>query len=193
MSEIKKSASVAETMAPENPELCWYAVHTYSGYENKVADTLRRSVENSPEMQENIKQIYIPEEEVTEIRRGKRVTTTRKIMPGYVMIQMKWTTKSWYLVRNTRGVTGFVGPESKPVPLEPEDVERMLHPPVQEAVSRIAIGQEVRVKEGNLQNFVVRVADIDPAANIVSVVVSMFGREQQVDLPLEYVEPVEDM
>ena len=191
MSEKKSNETVQETLAPKNPELCWYAVHTYTGYESKVADTLRKSVENSPEMQKQIFEIHIPTEQVTEIRRGKRVTTQRKIYPGYVMVHMYWTTESWYLVRNTRGVTGFVGPESKPVPLSEEEVEHMLHPASATKVD-VAIGQEVRVLSGNLENFIVVVQDIDPAANTVTVKVQMFGREQSVDMPLDQVAPVEE-
>ena len=119
-----------DSMVPQEQagKLCWYVVHTYSGYENKVLDTLQKSVENSAEMSKLIRDIRIPMEEVEEIRKGKRVKVQRKIYPGYVMVQMIWTTESWYLVRNTRGVTGFVGPESKPVPLSDAEVEAMLNP-----------------------------------------------------------------
>lgn len=96
----------------------WYVVHTYSGYENKVKDNLEKTVENNG-MQDLIFEITVPTEEVAEIRNGKRVTYQRKTFPGYVLVKMIITSESWYVVRNTRGVTGFVGPESKPVALSP--------------------------------------------------------------------------
>ena len=187
----KPIEGIQETIAPPQPKLCWYVVHTYSGYENKVLDTLKKSVENSKEMQKLILDIKIPMEEVTEIRHGKRVTTQRKTYPGYVMVHMKWTTESWYLVRNTRGVTGFVGPESKPVALSDEEVEKMLNPTPVEVRTDIAIGQEVRVTSGNLENFIVEVEDIDPAVGTVTVKTQMFGRSQSVELPIDQVEKID--
>jgi len=183
-----------ESMVPEAQagKLCWYVVHTYSGYENKVMDTLQKSVDNSPEMSKLIRDIRIPMEEVEEIRNGRRVKVQRKVFPGYVMVQMIWTTESWYLVRNTRGVTGFVGPESKPVPLSDEEVERMLNPVSPEIKTDIAIGMEVRVLSGSLENLIATVEDIDPVMGTVKVKVLMFaGREQMVDLPMDQVQKVD--
>ena len=183
-----------ESMVPEAQagKLCWYVVHTYSGYENKVMDTLQKSVDNSPEMSKLIREIRIPMEEVEEIRNGRRVKVQRKVFPGYVMVQMIWTTESWYLVRNTRGVTGFVGPESKPVPLSDEEVERMLNPVSPEIKTDIAIGMEVRVLSGSLENLIATVEDIDPVMGTVKVKVLMFaGREQLVDLPMDQVQKVD--
>ena len=183
-----------ESMVPQEQsgKLCWYVVHTYSGYENKVLDTLQKSVENSAEMSKLIRDIRIPMEEVEEIRKGKRVKVQRKIYPGYVMVQMIWTTESWYLVRNTRGVTGFVGPESKPVPLSDAEVEAMLNPVAAEVKTDIAIGQDVRVLSGTLENLVVPVEDIDPMLGTVKVKVMMFaGREQLVELPMDQVQRVD--
>jgi transcriptional antiterminator NusG len=183
-----------ESMVPQEQagKLYWYVVHTYSGYENKVLDTLQKSVENSAEMSKLIRDIRIPMEEVEEIRKGKRVKVQRKIYPGYVMVQMIWTTESWYLVRNTRGVTGFVGPESKPVPLSDAEVEAMLNPVAAEVKTDIAIGQDVRVLSGTLENLVVPVEDIDPMLGTVKVKVMMFaGREQLVELPMDQVQRVD--
>ena len=190
-----KPVNTQETQVPEGAQdhkLCWYVLHTYSGYENKVLDTLKKSVENSKEMQNLIFEITIPMEEVTEIKNGKRIKTQRKVYPGYVMIHMIWTTESWYLVRNTRGVTGFVGPESKPVPLSDEEVEKMLHPMSQTPTTDIAVGEEVRVLSGNLENFTVVVEDVDPVCNKVTVKVQMFGREQSVEMPLDQVAPLDE-
>ena len=106
-------------MAEAKKEPCWYVIHTYSGYENKVKDTLEKSVENNG-MQDLILEVRVPMEEVVEIRNGKRVKSTRKVYPGYVLVHMIETSESWYVVRNTRGVTGFVGPDSKPAdPVRP--------------------------------------------------------------------------
>ena len=183
-----------DSMVPQEQagKLCWYVVHTYSGYENKVLDTLQKSVENSAEMSKLIRDIRSPMEEVEEIRKGKRVKVQRKIYPGYVMVQMIWTTESWYLVRNTRGVTGFVGPESKPVPLSDAEVEAMLNPVAAEVKTDIAIGQDVRVLSGTLENLIVPVEDIDPMLGTVKVKVMMFaGREQLVELPMDQVQRVD--
>lgn len=184
-----------ETQVPQEAQehkLSWYVVHTYSGYENKVMDTLKKSVENSEKMQKQIFEIIVPMEEVIEIKNGKRVKVQRKIYPGYVMVHMIWTTESWYLVRNTRGVTGFVGPESKPVALSDEEVERMLNPVPATTLTDIAIGQQVRVLSGNLENFVVTVENVDAMVGTVTVKVQMFGREQSVDLPLDQVQKIDD-
>jgi len=155
-------------------------------------DTLRKAVENSEEMQKLILDIRVPLEEVTEIRNGRRITTQRKVFPGYVMVHMYWTTNSWYLVRNTRGVTGFVGPESKPVPLSDEEVERMLNPAPAAVKTDIAIGQRVRIVNGIFENQIVTVTDIDPAMNRLTVVVNMFEREQTLELELDEVESISD-
>ena len=113
-------------MSEDRPgTLEWYVVHTYSGYENKVKDNLEKAVENNG-MQNLIQEVVVPTEEVVEIKNGKRVTSTRKTFPGYVLVRMIITNESWYVVRNTRGVTGFVGPESKPIPLTADELNRML-------------------------------------------------------------------
>ena len=116
-------------MAENKKEPCWYVIHTYSGYENKVKDTLEKSVENNG-MQDLILEVRVPMEEVVEIRNGKRVKSTRKVYPGYVLVHMIETSESWYVVRNTRGVTGFVGPDSKPVPLTQEEVDMIMEVPL---------------------------------------------------------------
>ena len=108
----------------ESNGLQWYVAHTYSGYENKVKANLEKAVENNG-MQDLIKEIRVPVEEVVEIKNGKRRTVQRKVFPGYVLVQMIMTDETWYVVRNTRGVTGFVGPGSKPIPLTQEEVETM--------------------------------------------------------------------
>lgn len=193
MSENTNPTIDSMVPAEQQGKLLWYVIHTYSGYENKVLSTLQKAVDKSEAMSKLIHEICIPMEEVEEIRNGRRVKVQRKIFPGYVMVHMIWTADSWYLVRNTRGVTGFVGPESKPVALSEEEVERMLHPASTEIKTDIAIGQDVRVLSGSLENVIATVEDIDPMLGTVKVKVMMFaGREQLVDLPIDQVQKVEN-
>ncbi len=176
-------------MAEDRPgTLEWYVVHTYSGYENKVKDNLEKAVENNG-MQSLITEVVVPTEEVVEIRNGKRVTTQHKTFPGYVLVHMIITNESWYVVRNTRGVTGFVGPESKPIPLTQDELDRMLNSASQEVAFRIAVGEEVRILYGPLENFTGEVEEIDLMRQKMRVKVKMFlGREMQVEVNLDQVE-----
>ena len=113
-------------MSEKINEACWYVVHTYSGYENKVKDTLEKSIKSNG-MQDFIFEVRVPVEEVTEIRKGKRVKSQRKVFPGYVIVKMIKTNESWYVVRNTRGVTGFVGPDGQPVALTEAEIDTLAH------------------------------------------------------------------
>jgi len=163
----------------------WYVVHTYSGYENKVKTNLEKSVENNG-MQDLIQEIKIPVEDVVEIKNGKRRVVHRKIYPGYVMIRMRMTDEAWYIVRNTRGVTGFVGPGSRPIPLTELEIAAsgMNREPVQ---IDLAVGENVRVLSGPLENFEGVIEDIDTIRQKVKVVVSMFGRETPIELEYDQV------
>ena len=176
-------------MSEDRPgTLEWYVVHTYSGYENKVKDNLEKAVENNG-MQNLIQEVIVPTEEVVEIRNGKRVTTQHKTFPGYVLVHMIITNESWYVVRNTRGVTGFVGPESKPIPLTPEELDRMLNCAPNKTEFRIAVGEEVRILSGPLENFTGVVEEIDALRQKLRVKVKMFlGREMQIEVDLDQVE-----
>ena len=175
-------------MTEKSKEPCWYVVHTYSGYENKVKDTLEKSVENNG-MQDLIFDVRVPVEDVVEIRNGKRVKSQRKVYPGYVLVHMIETSESWYVVRNTRGVTGFVGPDSKPVALTQEEVDMMLNSQARSVDFSFAIGERVRILSGPLENFTGVVEDIDTIRSTVTVKVEMFfGREQSVKLDLDKVE-----
>ncbi|NLD46599.1 MAG: transcription termination/antitermination protein NusG [Clostridiaceae bacterium] len=167
----------------ESPEgVKWYVVHTYSGYENKVKANLEKIVENR-NMQEFILDIVVPMEEQIEIKDGKKKATLKKVFPGYVLVKMIMTDESWYVVRNTRGVTGFVGPGSKPVPLSDEEVRTM---GVEEfmPVLDYEVGDNVRVVSGPLENFIGIVEEINIEKKKVRVLVSMFGRETPVELEL---------
>ena len=180
---------MAEPTEKATPQ--WYAVHTYSGYENKVKDNLEKTVENNG-MQDLIFDVVVPTEEVAEFRNGKRVVTTRKTFPGYVLVNMIITSESWYVVRNTRGVTGFVGPESKPVALSPEEVESMLSSQSLEAKCSIAVGEDVRILSGPLENFTGKVEEVDALNAKLRVKVTMvLGREMQVELDFNQVEKAE--
>ena len=167
-------------MSEKINEACWYVVHTYSGYENKVKDTLEKSIKSNG-MQDFIFEVRVPVEEVTEIRKGKRVKSQRKVFPGYVIVKMIKTNESWYVVRNTRGVTGFVGPGSKPVPLTDEEVTAMGVERIP-IILNIEVGENVRVVSGPLENFIGRVEKLDPERQKVKLTVSMFGRETPVEL-----------
>ncbi|HEY9059149.1 MAG TPA: transcription termination/antitermination protein NusG [Pseudobacteroides sp.] len=160
----------------------WYVVHTYSGYENKVKANLEKIVENRS-MQEYILDIVVPMEEQIEIKDGKKKATLKKVFPGYVLVKMIMSDESWYVVRNTRGVTGFVGPGSKPVPLTDEEVKAM---GVEEfaPVVDYEVGDNVRVVSGPLENFIGLVEEINMEKRKVRVAVSMFGRETPVELEL---------
>ena len=167
----------------------WYVVHTYSGYENKVASNLEKTVENR-QLQDLIQEIRVPTETVTEIKDNKSREVERKIFPGYVIVKMVLTDESWYVVRNIRGCTGFVGPSSKPIPLTNEEVERLGIETKQIEVS-YEVGDSVRIIDGPLEGFVGTVEELDTEKNMVRVTVSMFGRETPVELELDQAEPVE--
>lgn len=163
-------------------EAKWYVVHTYSGYENKVKANIEKVVENRS-MQEAILDVVVPMEEQIEIKDGKKKATLRKVFPGYVLVKMIMSDESWYVVRNTRGVTGFVGPGSKPVPLTDEEVKTM---GVEEFAPIVdyEVGDNVRVISGPLENFIGIVEEINMEKKKVRVSVSMFGRETPIELEL---------
>ena len=158
----------------------WYVVHTYSGYENKVKANLEKIVENR-RMQDYIIDIVVPMEEQIEIKDGKKKVSLKKVFPGYVLIKMIMSDDSWYVVRNTRGVTGFVGPGSKPVPLSDDEVRNM-GVELFETVVDFELGDSVRVVEGPLDGFIGTVEEISLDKKKVRVSVSMFGRETPVEL-----------
>ena len=170
--------------------LNWYVVHTYSGYENTVKATIEKYVENR-HLQDVIHEISIPMETVTEITDNGPKEVERKVFPGYVLIKMVMTDDTWHLVRNVRGVTGFVGEASnKPIPLTEEEV-MALGMEKHEVVVLYKEGDRVRINDGPLESFTGVVEEIDPEKNKVTVVVSMFGRETPVELELDQVEVVD--
>ena len=166
----------------------WYVIHTYSGYENKVAATIQKTVENR-KLGHLIFDIRVPMETVTEIRDTGKKEVERKMFPGYVLIKMLMTDESWYVVRNTRGVTSFVGPGSKPVPLT-EDEVAALGVEKREVLVTYQVGDNVRITDGALESFLGIVEEIDTERQKVRVVVSMFGRETPVELDLDQIESI---
>ena len=171
-------------------EARWYVVHTYSGYENKVASNLEKTVENH-QLQDLIHEIRVPTEKVLEVgSNGKTKEVERKIFPGYVIVKMILTDESWYAGRNIRGCTGFVGPSSKPIPLTAEEVERLGVETRNVEVS-YKVGDSVQITDGPLEGFIGTVDEIDIDKNRIRVTVSMFGRETPVDLELDQAEPVD--
>lgn len=165
----------------------WYVIHTYSGYENKVADNLEKIVENR-KLQDFIYEIKIPTETITEIKDGKERETERKIFPGYVLVKMIVTDDSWFIVRNIRGVTGFVGASSTaPVPLSDEEVEA-LGVEKRETIVSYKAGDRVKIIDGPLESFEGVVDTVDVSQNYVKVILSMFGRETPVELELNQIE-----
>ena len=165
----------------------WYVVHTYSGYENKVAENIEKVVENR-KLHELIEEVKIPTEIVSEVKDGKTTQAERKLFPSYVLVKMVMTDESWYIVRNTRGVTGFVGPGSKPVPLSEKEVAALGVDRGTKAVEvTFKVGDSINVIGGSFDGFVGRVTAIDTEAQTAEVVVSMFGRETPVSLPLSQI------
>ena len=165
----------------------WYVIHTYSGYENAVKTSIEKLV-NGRGMEDMILRMEIPMETVTEITdAGATKEVERKVFPGYVMIKMVMTDDTWHLVRNVRGVTGFVGSANKPIPLSEDEVLAM-GMEKHEIVVKYGVGDHVRIIDGPLSTFTGVVEEIEPEKNRVSVMVSMFGRETPVELELDQVE-----
>ena len=163
----------------------WYVVHTFSGYENKVATNLEKIVENR-HLHDWIQEIRVPTETVTELKDGKKHEVERKIYPSYVFVKMVMTDDSWFVVRNTRGCTGFVGPGGKPLPLPEEEVLAMGIEKRQIEIN-YEVGDAVTIIDGPLENFSGVVDEIDTEKNKVRLTISMFGRETPVELELDQV------
>ena len=170
----------------------WYVVHCYSGYENKVKRNLEQRI-SSMDMEGYIFDVVVPTEEEIEVREGKRRTYQRRVFPGYILVQMIMTDQSWYVVRNTPGVTGFVGMGTKPTPLREEEVQRIIKRMEAEA-PKVKVtfkpGQKVRIIQGPFADFIGTVDDINMEKGKVRVMVSFFGRETPVELDFLQVEKV---
>lgn len=171
-------------------EAKWYVVHTYSGYENAVADTIMKSAENR-KMTDLIHEVNIPLETVTEIEDGVAKTVERKVFPGYVLVKMILTDESWHLVRNTRGATGFVGSGNNAIPLTDEEIAA-LGVEKHDIVVDFEVGSNVKVADGPLEGFFGTVEEIDMEKETARVVVSMFGRETPIELGFDQIELIKD-
>ncbi|MBP7693442.1 MAG: transcription termination/antitermination protein NusG [Anaerolineales bacterium] len=184
----------AEAPAPssldEGPQ--WYVIHCYSGYENKVRHNLEQRIA-SMGMKGKIIDVIVPTEEEIEVKEGRRRTVERRVFPGYLLVQMVMTEESWYVVRNTPGVTGFVGMGNTPTPLRPEEVSQILKRMEAEA-PKVKVtfkpGQKVRIVDGPFNDFLGTVAEIDMDRTKVRVMVSFFGRETPVELDFLQVEKI---
>ncbi len=180
-----------EDESPEE-EGSWYVIHSYSGYENKVKQNLEQRIE-SMDMQHRIFDVVVPTEEEVEIRDGKRRTLSKRVFPGYILVHMVLDDESWYVVRNTPGVTGFVGSGTRPVPLSDEEVNKILER-MEEEQPRIKVnfrlGETVRIVEGPFADFMAMVDEIYPERGKVRVLVSIFGRETPVEMDFLQVEKI---
>jgi transcriptional antiterminator NusG len=180
-----------ESLPPETPEgPAWYVIHCYSGYENKVRHNLEQRIETMG-MKDRIFDVVIPTQEEIEVKDGKRRTVERHIFPGYVLVNMQLTEESWYVVRNTPGVTGFVGMGNNPTPLRPEEVSQIIKRMEAEAPTvkvTYKVGERVRIIDGPFNDFRGVVSEIDMERTKVRVMVSFFGRETPVELDFLQVE-----
>ena len=160
----------------------WYVVHTYSGYENKVKANIEKTIEYR-KLQDQILEVSVPLEEVIEIKNGVKKKVQKKMFPGYVLLNMEMNDETWYVVRNTRGVTGFVGPGSKPVPLSEEEmIEMGLKKEAKEIVFDFEIGDAVYVVSGVWENTQGIIKAIDAEKQTVTIAIDMFGRETPVEI-----------
>jgi transcription termination/antitermination protein NusG len=182
----------AESVVMPEDGRYWYVVHCYSGYENKVRHSIEQRIETMG-MQDKIFDVVVPTEEEIEIKDGKRRTVERRVFPGYILVQMLLHEDSWYVVRNTPGVTGFVGMGNDPTPLRPEEVAKIMNRMEAEAPKvkfDFQIGEKVRIGTGPFADFIGTVAEIDQEKAKVRVMVSFFGRETPVELDFLHVEKV---
>ena len=166
----------------------WYVVHTYSGYENKVKANLDKIVENR-NLHDKILGIIVPMEEQIEIKEGKRKTSLKKVFPGYVLVKMYMTDDTWYIVRNVRGVTGFVGSGAKPIPLSDREIINMGIEEL-DIVIDFEVGDNVKVMSGPLQDFIGIIEEINMEKRKVRVLVSMFGRETPAELEFTQIQKI---
>ena len=170
----------------------WYAVNTYSGHENKVKHNLEHRVV-SLNQKKSVRQVVIPTEVVSEMKDGQKVQSEKRTMPGYVLVNMDLNEDSWTLVKNTPGVTGFVGPQNKPVPLTQDEINRLLHRETAErprARAQFSIGENVKVVSGPLSDFSGEISEINEDAAKLKVLVSIFGRETPVEVGFDQVKKV---
>ena len=167
----------------------WYVINTYSGHENKVKHNIEHRVATM-DQQSNIRQVVVPTEQISEMKNGQKVQTERRTMPGYVLVNMEMTDDTWSLVKNTPGVTGFVGSRDKPLPLSKAEVDRLMHRETAERPrtrAQFSIGESVKVISGPLSDFSGEIAEINPDHMKLKVLVNIFGRETLVEMDFSQV------
>lgn len=187
----ERASTPVETMDVQgNSERRWYVIHTYSGYEDRVKKNLEHRVD-SMDVKDRIFQVVVPTEEEVEIKEGQRRTVARKVFPGYILVDMLLDDASWYVVRNTPGVTGFVGSGTRPIPLEDHEVKAILKQMEAEA-PRLKVGytkgQSIRIADGPFAEFIGTVDEVYPDKGKVKVLLSFFGRETPVELDFLQIE-----
>ena len=186
----REAPRVGELTDDERTRKSWYVIHTYSGYENKVKANLEHRIE-SMGVEDQIFQVLVPMEEEIEIKNGQRQTVNKKVFPGYVLVEMVMSDDSWYVVRNTPGVTSFVGSGNRPTPLDEGEVKKILKQMGVETPKfkvQFTKGQSVRVNDGPFAEFIGTVDEVNPEKNKVKVLVSIFGRETPVELDFLQIE-----
>lgn len=187
---VEMSAEAAEAVRDADDERHWYVIHCYSGYENKVRHNLEQRIDTMG-MKDRIFDVVVPTEEEIEVKDGQRRTVERRVFPGYILVQMVLSEESWYVVRNTPGVTGFVGMGNTPTPLQPQEVAQIMKRMEAEAPKikvNFKTGQKVRIVDGPFNDFIGTVGEIDAERAKVRVMVSFFGRETPVELDFLQVE-----
>ena len=191
---LEEKAEVVEDTIEETSENTsddgkWYVVHTYTGYENRVCDKIRSMIDN--EQNPDIMDVTVPTEEYVEVKNDKKKVKTRKLFPGYVMVKMNVTSKSWYIIRNTQGVTGFVGPDRKPVPLTAAEVRKFgvkEDKPILDI--NVAVGDDVNIIAGPFKDFVGKVTEVDKEKQTIKAFVDIFGRDTSIDLEFTDIETI---
>ena len=184
MEDKNKSEKTKHSESVKKGERHWYAVHTYSGYEDAVARYLKQRVE-SLEMQDKIFNVIVPKEKKIKIKNGKRKTVEEKVYPGYVLVEMIVTDESWYVVRNTPRVTGFLGAGTTPIPVSKKDIDELMgkmEANVPEFTIDVVIGYSVKINDGPFKGFEGKVSEIDQQRGKIKVLVNMFGRDTPVEL-----------
>ena len=180
---IEEEYDIGQSDNKSGKGMGWYVVHTYSGYENKVKTNIEKAIENRPELRETILEVKVPMQEFTEVKNGVRKTSEKKMFPGYVLIHMDADDNAaWYVVRNTRGVTGFVGPGSKPVPLTEDEMKALSFEGPEKIRIDVAEGDTVDVIAGVWVGTVGVVKRVDANKQVVTINVELFGRETPVEI-----------
>lgn len=192
MSEESGGGILGNILDSADDGRAWYVVHCYAGYENKVRHSIEQRIETMG-MQDSIFDVIVPTEEEIEIKDGKRRTVERRVFPGYILVQLKMSEDSWFVVRNTPGVTGFVGMGNDPTPLRKDEVDKILNR-MEEGAPKVKfdfkIGEKVRIRSGPFADFIGAVNEIDADRAKVRVLVVFFGRETPVELDFAHVEKI---